>query len=1281
MTATIPNPTENLKKAQILLAITEGPDDDLKFFRDRWTVGTCDWIKYDPSFKEWLHYTPRSTILWLHALPAMGKSVMTAFIIEHLKSLGMHCTYFFFRFGDQTKRSPNNLLRSFAYQSAVQLPEFQKKLCALHDDGLRLEKTDARTIWNKLFATCLFKMDLQKPMYWLVDGLDESDSPQTLLDILSGISDSAVPVYLLVVSRFTEKLSLAFDRIESTIDVQVHPIEAQESDIHLFVRNELRYLRGNEGFKDRLLQRILERASGNFLWVTLAVEEILECKTEGRIEKALTEIPSGMEPLYQRMEMTIAHSLREDDRDLAKHILVWACCSRRAMTLAELSQALEPDFPAVLDLQHAISEVCGHFVVVDSMSNVAMIHQTARDYLINTPNLVFSIQASKAHEQLFTKSLSFLIDPALRAKLGQVSALPASPFLHYAVTSWPFHLNLSQLSRSISISPLSLLGKFFRGPYVLTWIHALAYFDQMKVLVQVSKNLNIFIAKKRKLHEDEIPDQERIEDLELLEAWAIDLVKILAKFGPNLIQQPSAIHKLIPPFCPKDSIIYQQHDKKDASQSALSVRGLANTAWDDCLAKISLGNGLRALQIICVGHYFCILMTSGTIILYDSISLREIRRIEHGEFVFAIACSAGGGKFVSYGYLTTKTWAIPLGQQSLSVASPKDCKALALIWIQNDGAILLGGDDKTIRKLDVNARNPGWQILDPELLKEETAISGTNTNSPRYMAFSPDGLQVAVAYRGYPLSIWNLSELRSVARCKRVAEKRKDITNAWTAVDRVLWHPTSGEILGLYMDGCVFKWNPYEEVGQEVRARASEVECSPDGALFATSDITGNIKIWNYDHFALIYQLSCDNDVTGICFSPDCRRLYDLSGSLCNIWEPNVLIRLTESDEPGSERESEAASTIRNAPASETEAETSDSITALAANSKELIYCAGNDAGLIELFDLGRSKKEIFRIEIYKSSRFLMIDLLVFSNDGHYVAYSELGGQIGVFCLTRKSSQPGDIHVESVFNVKTIEGVHHLLFSPDSRYFLFDGRSTGKVWELETGTSITDFEGTNHATDRKLFNHPRTKDDLLSLTASGVMVSSWTDANFAKKPHHAYGENSSSLGIQPARTPPSLRRSSAATTSLAEVKLVVSDVIGSEDGSFLLLSLSQTSSGALSEPCALIIETASLSVDQPNNEGFVSVLEIPETIVVGINKPLGILSGPRVVFLDNESWICTWRLGSGNESTGLVRHFFIPRDWLNVEALDLCLVMDDGTFLCPRYGEVAVIGSTLGRQW
>jgi len=61
------------------------------------------------------------------------------------------------------------------------------------------------------------------------------------------------------------------------------------------------------------------------------------------------------------------------------------------------------------------------------------------------------------------------------------------------------------------------------------------------------------------------------------------------------------------------------------------------------------------------------------------------------------------------------------------------------------------------------------------------------------------------------------------------------------------------------------------------------------------------------------------------------------------------------------------------------------------------------------------------------------------------------------------------------------------------------------------------------------------------------------------------------------------------------------------------------------------------------------------------------------VFLDHQYWLCTWDLGS-DESVH-ERHFFLPKDWINPEALILVTLNQFGTLLCPKNGDVAVVKS------
>ena len=82
--------------------------------------------------------------------------------------------------------------------------------------------------------------------------------------------------------------------------------------------------------------------------------------------------------------------------------------------------------------------------------------------------------------------------------------------------------------------------------------------------------------------------------------------------------------------------------------------------------------------------------------------------------------------------------------------------------------------------------------------------------------------------------------------------------------------------------------------------------------------------------------------------------------------------------------------------------------------------------------------------------------------------------------------------------------------------------------------------------------------------------------------------------------------------------------------------------------------------------------------IEGLAKHVARLIGcyqDRVVFLDHQFWLCTWEMEM--TYTKHNRHFFLPKDWLSPTNLKLLILNKQGTLLCPRNGEVAIVGSGL----
>lgn len=86
----------------------------------------------------------------------------------------------------------------------------------------------------------------------------------------------------------------------------------------------------------------------------------------------------------------------------------------------------------------------------------------------------------------------------------------------------------------------------------------------------------------------------------------MDLLRIAGKFDGLLLRKPDFIYKVIPPFCPKSSSVYQLFGKLE--RKSLSVIGLSAEIWDDAFTRVTIGQGtgMLASSIAAAGSQECI---------------------------------------------------------------------------------------------------------------------------------------------------------------------------------------------------------------------------------------------------------------------------------------------------------------------------------------------------------------------------------------------------------------------------------------------------------------------------------------------------------------------------------------------------------------------------------------------------------------------------------------------------------------------------------------------------
>jgi hypothetical protein len=481
-----------------------------------------------------------------------------------------------------------------------------------------------------------------------------------------------------------------------------------------------------------------------------------------------------------------------------------------------------------------------------------------------------------------------------------------------------------------------------------------------------------------------------------------------------------------------------------------------------------------------------------------------------------------------------------------------------------------------------------------------------------------------------------------------------------------------------------------EPISDEVPTTAALVCCSPDGNLVATSSTNGTIRVWNFYTFALLYILSCPSQSTAIALSPDSCRIYDIRESICNVWQPNALVRLTEADEKGTDSSSTSLGSVQ---ASEATAQLLEPITALGAAQSCSSFFTGDDEGVLNIIDIqeGRSRE--------LSNCWITLSHIFCSEDGSRLVTADLYGRVKVSSLDENAPFQDLLEAKT----KSEQLVKQLLLSSDNKLLLVVLEDFSEVWSVDKKRIVA---STPLGTGVLYFiNHPSNDSYILAFGVSGIEVLRWQDL----QPHASFkyatavlpSEEETSAAQEGFRPPLNRILSSEESTPC------VNRVLVTADSSFYLVELSQNQQIGRRTKHFILIKNADILDDPPSgHQDSLPFSSLPLHLLANIERILGLLpfdatasdrrssaqnhkslvttstkrDSDLIAFIDRDYWACTWPV---TDTTGsqVKKHFFLPRDWINAECLELATVTRDGVFLCPKNGEVGIVRGGFKTTW
>lgn len=1251
-------------KLMEILGVPETGESDLDFLTSRTMEGSCEWLLSRQYFQNWLNNNSEaSSTVWLTGNPGSGKSMLASFAISQLTrrfSAGS-CQYHFFVAAHRSKRTVSYLLRSLALQTALSNQDFCSLLLDLHENtGIIFRDQKATIVWEKLFEGILFPLNLPTPTFWVFDGLDEAESPSGLIRLLSKMHLS--PRFnVLLISRATKDLSKDISEYLPTATRDTIAVNDTEADIRKYVSSLVhRSVPGD--YAQDVMDDILAKASGSFLWVKLALERIRDnWYTKDDIKAALSDIPEGMEPLYERMIEAIAKQPPKP-RQIASRILNWAACAFKPLKISELEEALKPEFQGFVHLEQTIEEVCANFVVVNR-SMVTPIHQTAQKFLlrkVSNPDLAIGEHEGNAHAAMVC--IKFISDSMTWSKIFSnvqtqhrvkpfvgAAVFEDYPFLFYSLSFWAYHVSLAPAHADYLLEAVLR----FLETHCLLWINGVALTKNLRILTQAAQHLKIYATRIKSKRSNQPQTSLTLARDGELKQWANDLIHLVGRFGTNLVESPLSIYKYVVPFCPKDSIISTSF--RHTSGSAFAVSGISSTSWSDCLARLTTGEDQTALKLLCKDAFFVTLVgIDGELIVWLAETCEEVRRFAHGEYVTQMASSKTSNLIATASAKSTKIWDITTGEELYTIRNERHHHTKAMAF-GRDNEICLAYDDCVIRCVDMKSGKEKWQCVAKE--------PGVDThNCARYMSFSPDLTQIAIVFRGRPVVVWALQALAEAnfippRRCILLEDKVRLATDgdAWNAPEVALWHPITDHVIILYEDTKIVDWNVAEdEQTQHSHLGARAMVLSPDGNLLLTSDVHGTLSLWMVPEYRLTYKLQYEELVMDLAFSPDGTRFYDIRGTFCNVWEPDALLRPDRDQNQDEDENSSAYLTLTSEPVISTDTKPRVEITSLVSDSSGKFYCCGTEDGSVTMYDIPEGTK-VKKIISHDSS--VSVIKLAWSPSQRYLASADDSGRIIVKRLGPPTSGSRRWAVFPGFDIRVGEAVEHLLFSAREDFLLISCPQTTRVMNLKTKREICRALLPSGA-GAVYLNHPNKPYVLVRVDTEREQQYLW--------PTLAQQESSPNLG------PNSLPRSSPGATLDPTTLRRISQAVQCRTHWLVQETLLATGYSHRDSDNRYIELVNLNQLGKRVSAGRTSKGQRIEGLAKHVRRLIGCLHN-RLVFVDREFWLCTWEIESIYRKHK--RHFFLPKDWLSPAALSLIVLTTQGTLLCPRNGEVGVVQS------
>ncbi|KAI1755556.1 hypothetical protein F4782DRAFT_409103 [Xylaria castorea] len=1187
-----PTPRETILQLEGILGMTEPAyEDDLAALQDLRHPGSCFWFTEQPDLSRWKLGSPNSPpIFWLTGRPATGKSVLCSHVIDQLNTQNLKCSYFFFRHGKAGRSSLADCFRSLAYQMSLNDPIIAQRVLQLDQYGESWDQHDDRVIWRKLFVSAIFRLSTISSHIWVVDALDECVKFSSWFKLLPQLPSG---LRLFITSRSTDEIERGIASLGPRVVTRSLTNHDTAEDMHAYLYTKLEDLSLEN--VDELCRRILIKSQGSFLWVRLVLQEFESAYTDEDIEVILQEVPDDLYKMYTRMLEMIESERRRTK--LARSVLSWVTLACRPLTIDELRCAIRLDINETPhNMEKAIPTVCGQLVFIDQASRVHMIHETAREFLLSEDlDSTLAVKRSERHGHLAQLLCKYLATDAVKPPQGfqpfrgtKLSMAIDTSLVEYAARFFAEHL---YRSNSEEAAPMYELCRFLKSN-VLYWFELIAQAGDLQPINHTAINLAGYLRRRNKY----VPPADK--DIQLVDAWATDLIRVSARFRSKLLSCPSSIHCLIPPFCPTGSIISTLFTTQTRS---LLVKGARELDWDDCLIRIDFQKGKTttvAHGITC----FAIGMSTGQVSLYDCATVQHVSMMRHPERVRLLEFSRNERFLASAGQKrivvweprsSSQIWSSRLVSPPIAMCFPSEL----LIHANRENQIITSNvDTGEVLRVSWDGSENNSEIPD---------------QPPSKAAFAPDSGLLAVGYRSHPVMIFDIGSGALLGSCSSVKSNGIDAMafNPNTDISALVVSNADGDLL-------VFDPQTTELRYQKSNVYAQALACSPDGKSLVTGDSRGTIEVYDFDgpdstFLSLIYRInSHEESVRSVVFSDDGLRLVDCRESQARVWEPAILVQ--KDADIGSQSDISSQVTLALRTFGTLEDPANPEITSIVCHSDgEQVIC-GKTSGEVALYSAADGQELNV---LYGHSRGTSVVAIAMVEQQHIVVSADESGRVLMADMSPLSSH--GLQAKLITDTRFNSAVFGMLANPDNDRLLVMGKEKDELWELPSGKVIS-IRTPDENGLRSMIVHPQAPNAFIMFTATVARVFDWSD----------FKELTSEIGLPVHRDGLSSSKDTLVNATYHGSTPVVEAVkaVGETSGTHLF--------------CWDIVSSDSMADTR--------ILGSRIGLLTPVLRDVIAVVGSTLIFIDRDLWVCSLDLNTFNSAPYGKRHFFILSEWLNV---------------------------------